>query len=123
MHGAKKMKGIIEINGLRVRARHGVLDEERTLGNNFEISVTLGYPFGDAAREDNLEATLNYAEATDIIIGVMATPSRLLEHVAWRIREALTTRWPAIESGVVRIAKLNPPIDAQLRDVAVRIEW
>ena len=38
---AKKMKGIIEINGLRLFARHGVFEEERINGNTFELTVHL----------------------------------------------------------------------------------
>ncbi len=38
------MKGTIEVNGLRLFARHGVYEEERVNGNTFELSVHLVYP-------------------------------------------------------------------------------
>ncbi len=53
----------------------------------------------------------------------MATPSALIEHVAYRIREAVTSRWPLIDSGMVRVAKLTPPVSAEVAEVAVRIDW
>ena len=34
----------IEITRLRLHAFHGVLEQERRVGNDFEVSVTVGYP-------------------------------------------------------------------------------
>ena len=117
------MKCSIEVNGLRMRARHGVLPEERTLGNDFELSLKLDYPFEKALENDDLGSTLNYAETVEIAREVMAEPSALLEHVAGRLKDALTGRWPLISGGCIRVAKLSPPIDACLANVAVVIEW
>ena len=38
------MKATIVIDGLRIRARHGVLPQERVVGNEFEVSLSLVYP-------------------------------------------------------------------------------
>jgi len=117
------MKGTIEINGLRLFARHGVYEEERRNGNTFEITVHLGYPIEDAMDSDRLDSTLNYADAVEIIRREMDVPSSLLEHVAGRIRSALISAYPAITGGMIRLTKLNPPIRAEMSGVAVRIEW
>lgn len=117
------MKGTVEINGLRLFARHGVYDHECVEGNTFELTIHLVYPMERAMKHDDLDGTLNYAEAVEVAREVMATPSALLEHVAWRLKEALTSRWPLIEAGSIRLVKLNPPIAADLDGVAVRIEW
>lgn len=117
------MEGTIHINGLRLFARHGVFDFERLNGNTFELTVTLKYPIGEAMETDEVSSTLNYAEAVDVIRSEMNTPSRLLEHVIGRIHRALTTRWPLITGGHITLKKLNPPINARLKDVAVSINW
>ena len=117
------MIGTIEINGLKLFARHGVYDFERANGNTFEITAHLRYPIDKAMDSDDLSQTLNYAEAVEIIRKIMATPSDLLEHVAYRIYSELTTHYPLISGGLIKVAKLNPPIDAKMDDVAVRIEW
>lgn len=57
------MKGTVEINGLRIFARHGVLPQERQVGNLFEVSAHLVYPMDRALEHDDLGGTLNYAEA------------------------------------------------------------
>ncbi|MDE5750361.1 MAG: dihydroneopterin aldolase [Duncaniella sp.] len=117
------MTGTVEINGLRLTAHHGVLPQERTVGNLFEVTVHLRYPMEGAMRHDDLSETLNYAEAVEIIRSEMETPSQLLENVVGRIREALLARFPRIEGGMIRLAKLTPPIPAEMVDVAVRVEW
>lgn len=114
----------IEINRLRIHSRHGVYAQERIVGNEFEVNVRLVYPAEDAVRTDNLEATLNYAEACDIIKHVMSEPSALLEHVCGRIRAALLERFPLISRGSIRVAKLNPPVEStRLESVAVELTW
>ncbi|MDE5668281.1 MAG: dihydroneopterin aldolase [Duncaniella sp.] len=117
------MKGTVEINGLRIFARHGVLPQERQVGNLFEVSAHLVYPMDRALEHDDLDGTLNYAEATEVITDVMSEPSALLEHVAMRIKNALTDRFPLIEGGSIRVAKITPPIAAELDSVAIKIEW
>ena len=117
------MTGTIEVNGLRLFARHGVLDQERRVGNTFEVTLHLRYPISEAMLTDDVASTLNYAEVVDVVKEVMTTPSRLLERVAYRIYETLLHRWPDIEGGSITVRKLTPPIPAQLKDVAITIEW
>ncbi|MDE6370139.1 MAG: dihydroneopterin aldolase [Duncaniella sp.] len=117
------MTGTVEINELRLFAHHGVMEQERIVGNEFTVTVHLRYPMHKAIHDDNLDGTLNYAEAVEVICREMSMPSALLEHVAGRIHVALTDRWPLIEGGMIRIAKVTPPIPAQMKDVAVRIDF
>lgn len=114
----------IEINRLQIYAHHGVMHQELVIGNEFEVSVKLLYPAEDAIKNDNLGATLNYAEACDEIKRVMAQPSALLENVCGRLHNALCSRFPLIKSGTVKVAKLKPPISgAQMESVAVELTW
>lgn len=111
----------VEINALRIRAHHGVLEQERRVGNIFEVTLHMDYPLYDGT--DNIDRTLNYAEAADIIKEQMAIPSQLLEYVAVRIRDAVMSRWPVITGGVIRVEKLTPPVSAQLKSAAVTLRW
>lgn len=117
------MTTTIEINNLKMRARHGVLMQERSVGNDFTVTVHLRYPVDAAVVNDDVNDTLNYADAVEIIKDEMSEPSALLEHVAARIRQSLINKFPKIEGGLVRVAKLKPPIPAQMENVAVKIEW
>ncbi len=113
----------IEINDMRIHAHHGVMEQERRVGNLFEVTVHLTYPVANEEVTDSLDGTINYAEVTDIIRLTMAEPSQLLEHVAFRLRNSLTARFPQITSGMVRVAKLTPPLGAQLSSAAATLRW
>jgi dihydroneopterin aldolase len=117
------MKATIEINNLCIRAHHGVSPQENITGNTFEVTAHLRYPIEDALINDTIESTLNYAEVVEVIKIEMAKPSQLLEHVAGRIRSSLVARFPKIQGGMIRIAKITPPISAQMQSVAVSIKW
>lgn len=116
------MSVVITVDRLRLFARHGVMEQERRIGNEFEVTLRITYP-SDVTR-DSIDATLNYAKAVDVVREVMSEPSQLLEHVAWRISEALRSRFPAIEAIETTIVKLRPPIEgAELAGVGVTYSW
>lgn len=114
----------IEVCGLRLWCYHGVMEQERTVGNDFLVDVSLECRVGDSALcDDEISGTVNYADVVDEIKREMAVPSRLLEHVAWRTAMALRHRFPAIEGGTIRVTKLTPPIAARLGSVAVSLRF
>lgn len=117
------MRTHIEIKGLRLYAYHGVMEQERKVGNFFEVSLRIEYPFNKALDSDNLNDTANYALITEIIKEQMAIPSKLLEHVAGRIIKAITKEFPQTISGKVSICKLTPPISAQMQGTSIIVEW
>ena len=80
------MTTYISLNKLRFHAFHGVMEQERRVGNDFEVSLTVEYPFEKAMESDDLCDTLNYAELYDVIAAEMRQPSDLLEHLAGRIK-------------------------------------
>lgn len=109
------MKATIEIDGLRVWARHGVLPQERVVGNEFEISVALDYPPAlKAVETDAVEDTLNYATLIELILNVMTEPSALIEHVAGRIKDSVLKKFPDVTSGRITVSKIAPPVSAQI---------
>ncbi len=110
----------ILINSLRVRAFHGVLAQERTVGQEFEISAVLSVDYGGA---DSIDATVNYAEVCDLLVAEMQQPSDLLEHCALRLCEALKRRFPAISSGELTLLKLAPPIPHELSSAGVSVNF
>lgn len=115
---------VIEINGLRCYARHGVMEQERIVGNEFEVTVHLNLEHCAAVDTDDLDATVNYAQVCAVISEVMSEPSLLLEHVCGRLRDAIACRFPQVHGGMVRVAKIVPPIPSvRLQSVAVTLTW
>ncbi len=98
----------ILLRGIRVGARHGVSDEERTREQQFEIDLECSTDAGAAARTDDLSATIDYARLRAAAVSAITGSSyRLLETVAERVAQAilaeLRPRWVR-----VRITKLAP---------------
>lgn len=113
----------IDIERMQIHAHHGVMEQEKRVGNLFEVSVRLFYDFTDAAATDDVALTVNYAEAVAIVRDVMALPCRLLETVAFRIRDALCARWQGITAGSVTVAKLHPPFPTPVASASVTVRW
>lgn len=113
----------IHIRGLRVYAYHGVLPQERIVGNVFSIDADLKVNVENAMKNDSLDATVNYAEIIDVIKKCMAQPSALLENVACRIVETINGRYPQVEGGSVSVFKLQPPVSAELESVGFTYSW
>lgn len=109
----------ISFNKIRFHAYHGVMEQERRVGNDFEVSITVDYPFEAAMESDNLDDTLNYAMLYDVIAAEMQQPSKLLEHVAGRIIAAVQKQFPLVKGGTVTVSKLTPPIKGEMASVSV----
>lgn len=101
----------IELRGLTFRAYHGVLPEERELGNTFVVDLLLDADIRCAVLTDELSDTVNYAEVYTVVAREMAVSSLLLEHVCGRIATALLDTFAALRRVRVSVTKKNPPIE------------
>ncbi len=112
--------GLIQINGLKIHARHGVLPQERKVGNTFVVDIVLDVPSSQKAEQsDDLDHTVNYAQVVALVQEVMAEPRQLLERVAGAIAERLKEAFPKqLAGGSITISKLAPPISAELASVS-----
>ena len=115
------MNSRIFIAGLRMRACHGVLPQERIVGGDFEVSLSVEYDISRAMATDDVADTLSYADLSELVRREMAVPSNLLEHVAGRIAKAIIERWPQVSSVNLSITKLNPPMGADCDGAGVEL--
>lgn len=115
------MNSRIFIAGLRMRACHGVLPQERVVGGDFEVNLSVEYDITRAMASDDVADTLSYADLSDLVRREMAVPSNLLEHVAGRIARAIVQRWPEVQSVNLSITKLNPPMGADCAGAGVEL--
>lgn len=111
----------IYIRKLRFHAFHGVEAQERLTGNDYELSLRMQVDVSKAMTSDDVADTVNYAEVYALARQEMATTSNLLEHVAGRIGEAIISRWPAIRTVEVDLAKLNPPMGGECKGAGVEL--
>jgi len=113
--------GIINVNGIKLYAYHGCLEEEAVIGANYIVDVRIETDFLQAQRTDDLSQTVDYVVIYNIVKSEMAIRSRLIEHVAGRIADALIRRLPEIEKANVTVTKLNPPMNGDVQEVSVKV--
>lgn len=101
---------MIEVNGIRVQAFHGCLQEEGVIGGTYRVDVAVEGDFAEAETSDRLTATVDYGRVAAIVRREMAQRSSLIEHACSRILNALRGQWPAGYQWTVRVAKEHPPI-------------
>ena len=113
--------GLIQIENMEFYAFHGCYNQEQVVGNRFLVDLEISANLEKATLSDNIEDTLNYQNAYDIVKEQMNIKSRLLEHVAGRILDKLFSRFPDIEKASVRVSKMNPPMGGQMERVSVTL--
>lgn len=111
----------IRIEKLRLRAFHGVLPQEQKVGGDFEVTLRIGYPWQQAAMTDDVADTLDYAAVYRLVSREMVSPSKLLEHVAGRIANALLHTFPKITSIDLWLTKVTPPMGADCEGAGVEL--
>ncbi len=112
----------IRLDNIRHYAYHGVLPQERTVGADYSVSLTLQLTGASAAVfGDRIEGTVNYADVYRIVRHEMSRPSALLEHVAGRILQSLFDTFQRIEEAEIEVRKLNPPMEADCDGAAVKL--
>jgi dihydroneopterin aldolase len=116
------MKHKIEVNGIQLYAFHGCLDEEARIGGNYQVDIKISTDFTEAALTDDLTKTVDYVAVNKIVVEEMAIRSKLIEHVGLRIINRLKTEITHPANYSVRIIKISPPINGDVRDVVVELE-
>ena len=111
------------LRGLRFHAYHGVLEQERIVGNDYEVSVRMSYDMRRAIATDDVANALNYAEVYEVVKRLMMQPCQLIERVAWRIAVALLDEFPAAKNAEVSLVKLNPPMGADCDGATVEMHF
>lgn len=112
----------ITLTGLRVFGRHGVYDDERRVGQDFVVDVTLRLDTRPAAMSDDVADTVHYGEMAEQIAGIVGgEPVNLLETLAARLADHVLTL-PRVDSVRVTVHKPEAPIPLSFADVSVTIE-
>jgi dihydroneopterin aldolase len=114
----------IRLNEMVFYGYHGVLPEERTLGQRFVVDVEMRTDLRRAGATDALEDTVNYADVYAAVRDIVTGPScQLIESVADRIAAHVLTQHAGVVSVAVRIRKPEVPLaGAVLASSEVAIE-
>lgn len=112
----------ILLDDMRFYAYHGVMEQERQVGGEYSLSLTVEADLAEAARTDDVADTINYAALYALVEREMAVPSRLLEHVAARIGWRTLEEYDRVTAVTVKVTKLNPPMGADCKGASVELK-
>ncbi len=115
-------KGIISIEDMKFYAYHGCFDKEKIVGTPFSVCVRMEYDATKAAISDDINDTLNYQKAYELIAAEMQQTSNLLEHVANRILDCLYANFEQLLSARVTVRKIAPPMGGEIGNTSITLE-
>ena len=115
--------GRIILDGIEVYSFHGHSKEERKIGGKYRIDLSIDFDTNAAEKSDQLKDTINYEKVFAIIQAQMNQPSKLLEHLARNVIDAIAAEFPKIEAIKIVIAKLHPPIPGIMKSVGVELNY
>ena len=108
----------IILEGMRFYGFHGVNPEERALGQEYLVDLTVEMDLGRAGQSDRLEDTISYARIYRAVKEVMeGEPRNLLEAAAQSIADRVLSDFP-VDAVSVRVKKPHPPIRGSIIESA-----
>ncbi|WP_426563699.1 dihydroneopterin aldolase [Angustibacter sp. McL0619] len=111
----------VALQGLRARGRHGVLDFEKALGQEFVVDVVLHLDSRAAAAGDDLTHTVHYGELAEQVVAVVSgEPVELIETLAQRLADVALAS-PLVVAADVTVHKPQAPVTVPFGDVSVSI--
>ncbi len=117
-----RIVGTIEILGITAVGRHGVLPEEQTRAQPFEVDLRLGVDLSIAAASDQLEDTVDYGLLSEAVARIVELESyHLMERLADRIA-AVCVSLEGVLTVEVSVRKLRPPIPVLVSSVRVTLQ-
>lgn len=116
------MKDRIDLTGIEVYAKHGVLSQEQERAQVFRVDVSAYLDLSVPGRSDDIADALDYSTlALEIREAVGAESNKLIEAVAARVADVVMSH-SQVARCVVTIHKPHAPIDMVFDDVSVTIE-
>lgn len=112
----------IELRGLRVLGRVGILPTERAQDQPLEIDLDLEVDLAAAGASDSLDDTVDYGRVCDAAVAAVRDGHvDLLERLATKVADAALGLDPRITSVDVALRKLRPPVAHHLTSSGVRL--
>jgi 7,8-dihydroneopterin aldolase/epimerase/oxygenase len=111
----------LHISGIRAYGYVGVYPEEKTLGQWYEVDLTLWLDLAKAGQSDRLEDTHDYCADIQAIQDLIKTAQfnlieRLAEAIAHHVLQS-----PQIRQVAVKLTKVAPAISDFMGSVSVQI--
>jgi dihydroneopterin aldolase len=113
---------IIRIKNAQFYAYHGALKEEQNIGGKFEVDVDIYTNFEDAAKNDELQETINYHEVYKYLEKIIHSHNYyLIETIAVEIANEVTNHFEGIQKIKVKVRKRSVPVGGMLDYVEAEV--
>lgn len=113
----------ISLTGLEYFGYHGVMPEENKLGQRFFVDLELYLDLHRAGANDDLTASINYAQVYEDVKAVVEGPAlQTIEAVAEKIAANLKNTYSMLEQVRISVHKPEAPIAGIFHDVSVTLE-
>ena len=112
----------IFLKNIKIYAYHGCMEEEKKIGSDYLVNLIVHADLSLSCESDELKDTVDYVALLDIVKNQMKMRANLLENVADRVVNKIISKFPSVKKAVVKIAKLNPPINGDTDEVVIRRE-
>jgi dihydroneopterin aldolase len=111
----------LSLENIRLYGYHGASENERELGQRFEIDVEIVADLSDAVKTDSMSKTVNYEKVYRLVESeVTGRRYHLLETMADKIARDVLEQFKASEV-LVRIRKPSVPIAGSIDHVEVEV--
>lgn len=112
----------IDLKGIEVYAKHGVLESEQTHAQIFRVDVTAYLDLSYSGESDDLADTVDYGElAVEVREAVGSESHALIERVASSVADVVLAH-KAVKRTVVTIHKPDAPVEVVVGDVSVTVD-
>jgi len=101
---------------------HGVMLEENKLGQRFRIDLELGLDMTEAARSDDVSATVSYAHVYDLVKEAFEEKRfKLIEALGHHIIVRLFNRFDRLDWVRIKVRKPEAPLPIVAGEAAIEI--
>ena len=112
----------IIMSGMRFYGRHGVLPQEKELGQTFVVDVELFLDLKAAGENDDMSHTVSYADVFEVVKDVVTgRPYDLIEAVTQNIAREVLANFGLIKEIKVTVKKPSAPIEGEFEYMGVEI--
>ncbi len=112
----------LEITGMKFHSFIGHFDEEKQIGNKFNVDIKIKTNCKRSGKTDKLEDALDYVEIYKVIKTEMQKKCNLVENVSVRIKSSIFKKFPQVQGLVLKISKLSPKIGGMVDEMSIIIE-
>ena len=111
----------IHLHNIIFFAHHGLYEEEKILGNEFELSISIKHS-PQRLPVKHISDTIDYVSVLELVKKRMAIPTPLLETVVTDIAQKILARFSLAEEVFISIRKMYPPVSKIQGSVGVSFE-